>query len=120
MFFLISILFEMFPYICVAIAIYNGIRFFRMLNAKPTPMICPNCNSEDVAFQNVNSGAGTVSVGGVVSVGAAKINNKHVAVCRRCGHTFNYMTRLDIQETKKRSLIFMIVGIILWILSLFM
>lgn len=102
----------------MAIAIYNFFRYQEMLKAKPTPMICPNCNCEDVAFQNVDSSAGSVSVGGMMRIGATKINNRHVAICKKCGHTFNYMTALDIEETKKRSFILMIVGAVVGLFGL--
>jgi len=101
----------------LAVAIYNYVTYQKMLKAKPTPMICPNCNSEDVTFQNVDSSAGTVSFGGLLRVGATKINNKHVAVCKQCGHTFNYLTELDIQETKKKSHTLMIVGAVVAVIG---
>ena len=109
--------------------IFAGWNFYKnkqWLAKQPTEMVCPNCGSTEVQFQNIASGANSISYGKKLRTGRTKIENKHVATCQRCGHTFEYVTALDIDNmiARTRTNIYLglgasVIGFILLISSVF-
>ena len=86
--------------------VFAGWNYFqnkKWLETDPTPMVCPNCGNTNVQFQNVTASANTVSYGRRMRAGKTKFENRHVATCQSCGHTFEYVTALDIQDMIRKT-----------------
>lgn len=70
---------------------------------KPSKMICSNCKSTNVMLSTREAGKSMSGshYGHWVS-GSTRIHYERIAECKSCGFTWNYITKEDIDNERKR------------------